>query len=266
MKTIKFNEKEYQVPECWSECTLKMIVKSGELDEILPDAPLVSIISAYTGIPVKELTTSKQSEVEEILKILEFIYTPYKPEINNEFEFQGEKYSAEEDLSNQSFGDFVSVETILYNYKDKPLQGLPRMIAVLCKKDGESLEDINIDERAKLFADLPLTIAKDVEGFFLVSQISYNAISQLSLTIPDMEKSIQLQLIELKRIIKARKVHIGGFSLMKLQIGYYQIYLWYLTKLWERYFNSTRTEISRKTWMQMLKNYFTKLFKRRKSK
>lgn len=264
MKKITFNNKEYHCPQSWDEVTIKMVVQSGVLDEIIPDAPIVSIASAYTGISTRELTTAKQQEVEEILKTLEFVYEPYVPSPRFEFDFKGETFSTENDIINITFGDYVSIQTVLYNYREEPIKGLPRMLAVLCKKEGETLDTINVTERAKFFEDLPITIAKDIESFFLSNLAAYKRISQLSSMENDMVRSIQQQLKELKLIMKQRKADNGGSLRTKLLIGYYQIYLWYLTKLLERYFNSTHSEVSKENWMQILKRLFTKRLRRNK--
>lgn len=265
MKTITFNNKKYQAPECWCDITIRMTMEVSKLDKLIPDAPLITIISSYTGIPVRELTTSKKDEVNEIIDILSFIYTAYTPTPRYEFEFKGEKFLCESDMMQQKFGDWVSLQTIIYKNKENPVDGLARMIAVLCKKEGESIDDLNVDEREEYFKDLPLTIAKDVESFFLHSQIAYKAISQLYLVEEEQKKSILLQLKELKNIMKLRKAQSGMFSRTRLLIGYYQIYLWYLTGLLEKSFNSQHTDNSKKTLRQTLKKLSPSRMIKRKS-
>jgi hypothetical protein len=53
MKVIKFNEKEYQIPESWSgDNSSNGDLLADEYSDLLPDAPIISIISAYAGIPI----------------------------------------------------------------------------------------------------------------------------------------------------------------------------------------------------------------------
>jgi len=267
MKEITFNNKKYNIPTEWQDVNVGMAIKAGELSDVLPDTPFISILAGYSGIPVKELTTSKLEDIQEIVKLLDFIYEDYKPVPRFEFEFKGEKYSAPMDLVEQQFGDFVSIQTILYNNKEMPVKGLARIIAVMCKKDGESIDTIDVNAREELFKELPITIARDVEGFFLGILKAYNISFRLSSVVEEMEKSILLQLKELKDIMKLRKEQSGGFSLTRLWIGYFQIYLWYFQKLLEKYFNSTRTKHSKENWKMIYRKLFiTPLNRKQRSK
>lgn len=266
MKEIQFKEKIYSVPTCWDEVTVRMLVKSWQLTMVLPDAPVVTIMSAYSGIPIKELTEASITAVQEIMGILEFIYTEYQAVPRYSFEFRGEQYSCASNIVDQSFGDYVSIQTILYNYRDEPVNGLSRMLAVLCKKEGETIETLDLNARQELFLDLPMTTARDVERFFLNSQESLLILSRLFSAVPEMEKSIRLQLKELRHIMNKRLEGIGGFSRTRFQIGYYRIYLWYLESLLEKYFNSRSSDSSKRKWNQTVKNLFTKVWKRKRNK
>jgi len=247
MKTIKFNDKDYQVPENWGEVTIKMVVDVDDYSQIVPDAPIISIICGYTGIPMEELKSGNVPEVQNIMSIMEFIYHEYQPEITNSFTYFGKTYSCNADIVEQKFEDWVSIQTILHNYKDAPVRGLSRMIAVLCKKESETLDSINLDERARMFDELPITDAKNIEGFFLTSLNAYNNFTRLSSVLEHQDILIQAKLTELSNIMKARKAESGISLLTKLRIGYYQIYLWYIKSLLGRYFNFTPTKRSKKT-------------------
>lgn len=262
MKTIKFDNKQINIPTEWSDVTVGMLVKASELDELLPDAPVISVLSAYTGIPVKDLKLSQASKVQEILAEMTFLTTPYKPTPKTSFTIDNETYSCEDDIVNQKFEDFVSIETALYNYRDEPARALPRLIAILCKRNGETLDDFKIDERAGLMYRLPMTEAKDIEAFFLHSARSYKVISLLSST-QDIQKDLVLHKIkELSDIMKKRKAQHGFFSGTRYRIGYYQITLWWVKNRLEKYFNSQVTNNSKKNWIQTCKNWVMKTLKR----
>ena len=261
MKEITFKGKQYRLPENWSDITVKMVMETDRLNEIAPDIPLLTILSSYTGIQLKEITSASAQELEPLLDEMEFIYTPYSATPINYFEFKGVTYLAKENILDEPFSTWVSIQTILYNYKNDPVKGLPRMIAVLCKKDGETLDDINVTERAKLFENLPITIAKDVEGFFLNSLQALSVITSLSSIQGKLEEGILQQCQELNNIMKKRAAENGGSWFTKLQIGYYRMYLWYLKHLLVRYFNSTHTGNSKKKWKPMWKKFFIKKLK-----
>lgn len=257
MKKIEFNKNEYLIPENWFDVTVGMLIKASELDEIL-DAPIIAIISAYTGIPVRELKVSKSTEVQEILSIMSFLSTPYEPKPRTEFQYEGKDYECQDDLIDQSFEDFVSIQTCLYNYRDEPTKGLARLLAIYCKGKAETLSDFNLDERQKLFEGVSMTIAKDIEAFFLQSLNAYKGLSVLS-SIQEKESDIVLESCkELRNTVRQSKEQIGGFSLTRLQIGLFQIYLWLWQKELVKYYNSPRIKLSKRIWTQTCKKLHTK--------
>jgi hypothetical protein len=238
MREVIFNEKSYQVPESWDEVSLKMIIEASKLSDILPDAPIICIISGYVGIPSSELKVSKLDAVNEIVSIMSFINSEYVPVPRNSFDFRGFHYECISDLADQEFGDFVSIQTILYNYRENPLDGLARMLAVYARKPGETLDDIDLDARQLLFLELPFTIAKDLEVFFSQNVIAWRTISQWYLSQEEKERFILQQFDELRNTMSKRKVDNGTSWLMKLQIGAWLMCLKYLKKQTVKHFNS----------------------------
>lgn len=260
MKEITFNEKQYSIPENWNEVTLRMVIKTSELDEFIADAPIISIIGGYTGIEITELKTSKVQDVQEIMTLLDFIYIPYEPLPRTRFIYKDIEYHINENIEETEFQDWVSTQTTLYQYKDNPALGLHKLIAILCKRDGETLDDYNVNERAEEFLDLPMTIARDIECFFLHSLRALNAITLLYSSIPDQVQLVLHRFSELNAIMKQRQVERGWYSPTRFVIGIYRLYLNYLKHDLEKYFNTKYTEISKRSWMQTYKASLTKRF------
>ena len=263
MKQIKFNDNEYNIPEYWHDVTVGMLIKAAELSELLEEAPIIAIISAYTGIPVSQLKLSKTNEVQEIITTMSFITTPYEAKPKTSFTLDNIEYECEDELVNQKFEDFVSIQTALYNHRDEPTRALPRLLAILCKKEGETLDDIDLNERSKLMEDLPMTYAKDVECFFLHSLNAYRSLTLLS-SIPDIQREIVLAKVqELQSTVKLHKGRSGTFSGMRFRLGIYQLQLWWVKKVLEKYFNSEPIKPSKKTLIQTCKNWLMKMLKRK---
>lgn len=246
MKKYKFDNKEYSIPTEWCEVSVGMLIQASLLEEITEGMELPVIISAYTQIPLKDLRLSSRESVLEILSIMEFISTPYEARPSNEFIFNGEKYSAKADIVDQNFEDWISIQTVLHNYKDEPVKGLTKLVAIMCKKDGEDLDSFNLTERAKQLEDMSMCSAKDVEAFFLHSKVAYEVLILLSSTTNEQELVVLHKVAELQNTMRLRRVQRGTSLLMKLLIGYYQIYLWYLKSLLVKYFSFTRTKPSEK--------------------
>ena len=258
MKQIQFNNKEYGIPEAWSEVTVDMLIKAAELAEILEAAPIIAIISAYTGIDARELKLTKTTEVQDIILIMEFISTPYEPTPATGFEHQGVEYHCEEELVNQKFEDWVSVQTAMYNNREHQERALPRLLAILCKKAGETLDDFDLDERSKLMQSAKMTDAKNVECFFLHNFIAYKSLILLSSTVKEQEALVLNKVQDLESIMKTRKGRSGTSFGTKLRIGIYQLQLLWVKKVLEKYFNSEHSKSSKNTLNKTYKTSHTK--------
>lgn len=250
MKEIVFNDKTYSIPEKWEEVTVGMLIRSAELAEILEDAPIVAIISAYTGIPAKDLKSSMANEVQEIILIMQFIETPYTPIPAIEFMHEDVLYSCPDDLLQQRFEDWVSIQTALYNNREHQERVLPRMIAIMCKKPNEVLDDFDLNERTEIMMRLPMTVAKDVECFFLHSLNQYKSTTLWSSINPEVEKLVLDKVNDLQSMLMIRRAHSGIFSGTRLRIGICRLQLWWVRKVLVKYFNFTPSTHSKKifTW------------------
>ena len=237
MRTIEFNKVNYNIPESWQEVTVKMLIDSAQLSELLEDAPIIAIIASYTGIPLREIRLDKSGEIQKIMGILDFIGKPYMPVAKTTFVHQGVQYNCAEDLLQQNFEDWVSVQTTMYNNREQQEKALPRLIAILCKKEGETLDDFDLNERSTIMETLPMTDAKDIEAFFLHSLTAYNAVMLSYSTIKELETLAYNKVIELQSTMKTRKAQSGTSFGMKLRIGYYQIAMWWVKCRLEKYFN-----------------------------
>jgi len=242
MKRIKFKQEMYDCPESWDDCTLGQIVNAGLIDELIPNAPIVSVISGYVGIPTQDILAARARDLKSILSSLEFIETDYQPKSKHEFSFNGNKYSCVSDITELRFDQWVSAQTVMYNYRDTPIRGLPKILASLCLMSGETIDQVDLDKRGEELLELPYTLAKDIEGFFLDSQIEYEALSQLSSIIKEQELLIPKQLTEVLNIIKQRKAHPSTSWPMKRVIGIYQNYLRSFQQSWDKHYNSLPIE------------------------
>ena len=109
MKTITFNDKVYNVPTIWQEISLRQVIDTQILSDILPEAPLIAIIGGYVGIPIDEIKKSHVRVINEIVECLAFINEPYIAKPTNEFWFKDQRYSCKADLVEQEFQDWLSI-------------------------------------------------------------------------------------------------------------------------------------------------------------
>jgi len=191
METIKIDKTEYNIPESWEELTLQnyldiMSIPSG----FTQSNKLIKIFEYAGGIPVEVSKKLSFDQLSKINKVFEWMNTLYAPAPINEFSFNGIKYKAEP-ISESLFGSYVDYETFIEKYG--VIQGLPYLIAIMARKDGETYDDYNTYERAELFRGLPLTVALDLSCFFLtninLTKIHTATISLLKLQIQNQRNS-----------------------------------------------------------------------------
>ena len=168
MKKFRLDKVDYQVPTSWDEVTLKQQMQvSSDADNIkVEELKKMAVISGYCNIPIEVMRKTSMNKLNNLWKHLTFLNEKLPEESIAEFNYKGDKYSIIEYLINNQFQDYVSLMTAQENHKDDLWNALPIMIAVLAKKEGETLDDFDLDERAKHFEDLPITIANLLKVFF----------------------------------------------------------------------------------------------------
>lgn len=235
MKTITINEKDYQIPTCWNDVTIRAYQRIyKQINEITADDTddvfelierQINLISAYTGIPVEELNTSKTDDVLEIVNILSFLFDEPESKQIVEFEHNNVKYNVMQTLINQQFQDYISLENLLQ--QENLIDVLHLIVAVLSRaSDTESLSDYDVHLRAEEFKDLPFPIANNISVFF------YHFVKNLEQTFQLYSNPEALVEMLTEEAISSMKNSDGKGLLTKLQIGIIQKYLKYMKREW----------------------------------
>ena len=158
----------YQVPTQWEEITIKQQLEGERNAKDNPDLKSLALLAAYCKIPFEEIKRIPFHETKELLTALSFTKEQIPTDPISEFTYKGETYSVVQTLLESETQDFVSIASV----SERP-DALLYIIAILSKRkiNGkfESLSDYNLQERAKHFEELPMTIVKRVESFFLFS-------------------------------------------------------------------------------------------------
>lgn len=238
MKKIKFKDIEYTIPTKWEEVTLEKQIQVSEAEKEFTNETFkrIALLSGYAGIPVDVLKKSTTSEVAPLIKELKFLNEDLPKEKVNEFEFKGEKYIVAQSLIDQEFQDFVSIETAFSMYKDSSYKAIPLVLAVLCRKEGETLDNYDLQKRAELFKELPMTIVEPIRVFFYHIGITSSIVTQLS-TKDVQEELIKQKIAECKAMLNKQD---GGALYTRLLRGMLRKYLKYLELAWEKSSNSTQ--------------------------
>ena len=245
MKKIQFNNKEFNIPQKWDEITLEQQIKVSDIVSIQSHVKMLSILSAYTGIPVQELKTSPIYKVEKVMQHLKFINEPIPSEPVLKFLFKDEYYYITENIIEQQFQDYISIQTILMENKDNIWKALPFMIAVLAKKEGETLDDYDVYERAEEFKQLPLPIVNGINSFFLSSK----KVLEYSILLSSQENQIKIveeKEKELKNLLKQSDQHTGGTLFTRWLITLYKKLILLFVNRLVKYFKSSQSNTSKK--------------------
>ena len=215
MKQIQYKGVKYSVPTSWEEVPISKLIELNDDEQTFKTGSTkkLAFISAFVGIPVEVIRKSKVQEVSKLFKYLGFIAEDLPSDPIYEFEFRGDTYSVKESLVEQEFQDFVSMETVLADNEGHMYKALPTMLAIMCKKEGESLDDYDVGARAKMFLDLPVTIAHPLSVFFYAQE---KVSKMLSLVSSRQELVIQMKR---KEVLDTLKKQGGTAWLIRLQTG-----------------------------------------------
>ncbi len=242
MKDIVINDKTISIPESWEEVLIKNQLAFEKLSIEHPDFKSLAIIAGYCNLSLEEVKRLPLNNVKKILDHLSFTATKIENKSITEFEYKNEKYSLIATMLKGETQDFISLETLLENYKGKEYLALPYIVAILSKKtkaDGkfESLDEFDLDARAKHFEDLPITIANSIYWFFFVTAAMYSIDSHQLLKSLDQEinQSINYCLTIPKR-------QNGGGLFTRLQKAILRSYLKFLQRSWRQYYTGFNSE------------------------
>jgi len=236
MKTIQFNNNKYKVPESWDEVSLSMQMEVSRVASIQKHVKMLGIIAGYTGIPMEELKTAKINRLYVLMESLTFMGTDIPINKKLEWEFSGHTYSVDKNLGEMQFQDFISIQTILADNKDTYYDALPILVAVLAKREGETLDDYDPIERAKIMAEMPISVASSIASFFLLNENYSKLLTHLSST--QVQESIVLgKLKELKRTASPLDQPRGGKLRTRLLLGIIRKYTKYLEQRLTKHFS-----------------------------
>lgn len=167
METIKIDKQEYVIPQGWNELTLQQYIDLMSIPSgFTPSNKLIKIFEYVCGIPVEMSKKLDFNQLKAINNLLDWMNKPYTPAPVEEFEFEGIVYKAEP-VGDSVFGAYIDYETFLDRHG--AIAGLPYLIAVMARKDGESYDQYDTYKRAEQFKKLPLTVALDLSAFFLTN-------------------------------------------------------------------------------------------------
>ena len=239
MKKIKLDGIEYNCPESWQEITLKQQMQVSEDSNSikLDDLKKLAIISGYCGIPQNKLKHARLQELGPLFKNIEFINKPIPNNPVIEFDFNDKHYHVGQNLIDMEFQDFISIQNAIQNVSGNTFLALPTIIAIMCKckkEDGrfESIDDYDVEKRAKEFEQLPITIANGIAFFF---SNSTNLLSTITLLYSNPIQLVTSRLEDLENTLRKQD---GQGWLTRLHNSIFRRYIKSIKKRLPKYFTS----------------------------
>ncbi|MDO7874318.1 hypothetical protein Q5H93_06205 [Hymenobacter sp. ASUV-10] len=180
MKTFKLDGKEYRYPEHWSEVTYWQFVAYSAIKADTDLSPLRKAgdaVALLTGLEQAIINAAEPRLVVSVLEQMAFLNEEPSEPVVAKFDASGETYYVQE-MDRKTFGQFAAYEDIAHRHRKEPLQALPQQLVMLCRKAGETADDLTADEtarRTELFFELPVTTVLGVAAFFTAAARSIHS-------------------------------------------------------------------------------------------
>ena len=198
MLVIQVDKKEVKIPQKYSELPLNRWiglwrvlckhdvdkapttdegVEELVIDEIQLTKELVGELLSLQPKEVDRLDFNQCNEVMETFNHMLDSDTFHEEQKWGEHKFthKGETYYfPKTDFEEMTFGEYAALkqyETVLAQEQTKRFDIIPQQMAYSCRKKDEKKESYDLDERAKLFEDIPMDIVMKLT-FFLQKRIS----------------------------------------------------------------------------------------------
>jgi hypothetical protein len=170
MYNFKFNEKEYNFPDCWDDILVEDFIKILKLEkqkslyqfDELYAAKLVEILLNIEEEVLNEFDLGLFGELVEKLFFLQSLpdYTN-----KNEIILDGVKYVTPQNLNKLTLGEYASIKTLT---KDKEYEEqILLILSIILRPEGEKFEANKIGDRVERFKKLRIIDVNEAVNFFL---------------------------------------------------------------------------------------------------
>lgn len=228
MKKVDFKGTEYEFPENWNEIKYKQYKEYQDLAklELSKIERTGRIVSLFTGIPYEVISNAEYIDFINLVNDCnaEFLNKlPVNTNIVKEVKIKGIEYKVHS-FDNSKFKEFALFEKFDSDFAESVAEGIPYKLAVMLRIEGEDIDDLDIDERVKLFEEeLDTETVLGIAGFFLQKQ------KKSELTTLHYTRLLKLQMMlkqGLKKLITENTV--GSLKLSFLQKLYIKLLIKFL--------------------------------------
>jgi len=130
-------DKPMSVPNSWSDISLKKYLGMLDIkDDDNEEFKSLILISYFTDIPLVTLKRMPLGELQAISSCMQFLQTPIPEKTIENFTIDGNTFHVMQSFLLGQAQDYIAVEAILSDYEHDSLKALPKLLAVVCKKEG----------------------------------------------------------------------------------------------------------------------------------
>lgn len=258
MNTILVNQIEYNIPSSWDEITLDQQIEISKVVERDEEFRNVHMISTYTGIPMELIRKMNIKYFKQILELMKFLSQPIENKVVKSIVHNGHEYHLDDSILAGETQDFLSIEGLLKKYSKNQVEALPYIIAVVAKRNGETLDSYDIYKRAEEFRTLPYSTANNIWFFFAVTEKAYSLNTKQSLTA--MGQVLEVSLNYSKNTLEQQVGLTWSKRLLRVIL---LSYIKYISKSWKSFLTTILSEPSKENWRVKFKKNISKMLGRR---
>ena len=201
MLDITLKDTKYQLPTTYREVSFGRFVAA--LDIVKGDGgafrKATALIALLSSAPLADIKQSSSSELLDWNTALGFLYE--KMDVDSDeplryFEVNGTRFFVNNlDVT----GDFITYEDVIMTFKDHEYEGLPVQLALLCRREGETLDAVQTNsdllaERIEIMKELNTEAVFRIAGFFLHREESTQQFTALSTSLATMKNQLLNQI------------------------------------------------------------------------
>ena len=207
---LTLNDKDYYIPQKWSEVSLGsyqklMEVFSEETDEA---TQTLNTISSLTGAPFELLEKCKKKDIDAVSECVSgLLNIKVNTALNTVLTIGGVEYGFHPKLKDLTMGEFVDLDNNLSDVWKNMHRTMAILYRPITRRRGkkyaiEEYDSTKCMENAELFKDaLSIATVNGASGFFLTIAKEYLSVMRLSFNKKQkqMKKTLEIQSSSLER-------------------------------------------------------------------
>jgi hypothetical protein len=164
--------KDYYFPSSWEDVTVEQFCNIYSIDTNIHTGMFYSfeLIHQLSGIDREIVEQIDYQDYKELIKSLEFVYTPIKEEKKESITIEGEEYFLHTEFNSYTAGEVISIETILQSADGDVKKVMGKLLCIFLRKKNENgeLEKFNTRfmSREEMFNKIKISDINHIFNFF----------------------------------------------------------------------------------------------------